>query len=73
MRWCTEKEVLNGKGRIQCANKECKETLELGEYETNFVYVEHEVRKNALVKVILCPKCAQKLTLSSQKIKRKKL
>ena len=72
MRWCTEKEILSGKGRIICANKGCKEILNLGEYETNFNYIEHGIMKNALVKVILCTKCAEKLTISSHKVKRKK-
>ncbi len=65
--------MLSGKGRIQCANKGCDLSEGLASYETNFAYLEHGERKNALVKVILCEKCAQKLRMCHERIKRKKV
>jgi protein FRA10AC1 len=34
---------------------------DLHSYEVNFGYVEEGVKKNALVKVLVCPSCALKL------------
>jgi len=72
MRWCTEKEILNGKGRISCANLKCNENTSLGAYETNFEYTEHGVKKNTLVKVILCTECGEKLKETYRHLKKKK-
>lgn len=60
-RWQMEKEVINGKGQFICANKTCEEIEGLRSWEVNFGYVEEDQKKNALVKVRLCPDCSYKL------------
>ncbi|CAI4228542.1 unnamed protein product [Auanema sp. JU1783] len=69
MRWRVEKEVLNGKGQFICGNKKCESRDDLTSWEVNFAYVEQKERKNALVKVRLCPSCSEKLNYGSQKTK----
>lgn len=61
MRWRTEKEVLEGKGQFVCGSKRCEERDALESWEVNFAYEEHGERKNALVKLRLCPRCSKKL------------
>ncbi|KAH9491525.1 hypothetical protein Btru_032282 [Bulinus truncatus] len=64
MRWRTEQEVIDGKGQFTCGNKKCKEQEEYGSlksWEVNFGYIESGVKKNALVKLRLCPDCSYKL------------
>ncbi|XP_048362240.1 protein FRA10AC1 [Sphaerodactylus townsendi] len=60
-RWRHEKEVISGKGQFSCGNKHCDEKEGLKSWEVNFGYVEHEEKKNALVKLRLCPECSYKL------------
>ncbi|XP_062988957.1 protein FRA10AC1 [Elgaria multicarinata webbii] len=60
-RWRHEKEVVSGKGQFTCGNKRCDEKEGLKSWEVNFGYVEHGVKKNALVKLRLCPECSYKL------------
>ncbi|KAK0173067.1 hypothetical protein PV328_006320 [Microctonus aethiopoides] len=74
LRWRTEKEVVIGKGQFDCANKKCQVKDGLRSWEVNFGYEEHGVKKNALVKLRLCPECSVKLNYRSQKkeVKRKK-
>lgn len=60
-RWQMEKEVISGKGQFICANKTCEEIEGLRSWEVNFGYVEEGQKKNALVKVRLCPDCSYKL------------
>ncbi|XP_012259837.2 protein FRA10AC1 isoform X2 [Athalia rosae] len=74
LRWRTENEVVTGKGQFQCGNKKCEEKNDLKTWEVNFGYVEHGEKKNALVKLRLCPPCSLKLNHHSKKreIKRKK-
>ncbi|XP_017891553.1 protein FRA10AC1 [Ceratina calcarata] len=68
LRWRTEKEVIVGKGQFECGNKRCKEKEEgLKSWEVNFGYVEHGDKKNALVKLRLCPECSVKLNYRSKK------
>ncbi|CAD6197713.1 unnamed protein product [Caenorhabditis auriculariae] len=67
MRWRTEKEVREGKGQFECGNKKCKDSIDLRSWEVNFGYVENGERKNALVKVRLCPQCSEMLNYSSTK------
>lgn len=67
LRWRIEKEVVVGKGQFECGNKKCKEKEELRSWEVNFGYVEHGEKKNALVKLRLCPECSIKLNYGSQK------
>eukprot|EP00741_Cyanophora_paradoxa_P025457 tig00000382_g24575.t1 len=61
LRWRTEKEVFAGKGQFVCGNKRCDGREQLRSFEVNFAYVEANERKNALVKLRLCPECAFKL------------
>ncbi|XP_015591384.1 protein FRA10AC1 homolog [Cephus cinctus] len=74
LRWRTEKEVIVGKGQFECGNKKCQEKEHLRSWEVNFGYVEHGEKKNALVKLRLCPECSEKLNYKTQKreIKRRK-
>lgn len=74
LRWRTEKEVVVGKGQFECGNKKCSIKDNLKSWEVNFGYEEHGEKRNALVKVRLCPECSNKLNYSSQKreVKRKK-
>ncbi|XP_023805365.1 protein FRA10AC1 isoform X1 [Oryzias latipes] len=60
-RWRTENEVVSGKGQFQCGNKRCEKNEGLKSWEVNFAYVEHGEKKNALVKLRLCPECSFKL------------
>jgi protein FRA10AC1 len=71
MRWRTEKEVFSGKGQFICGNKTCEEKDKLCSYEVNFSYMEKEEQKNALVKLRLCPSCAEKLMYKRNKEKEK--
>ncbi|TPX70793.1 hypothetical protein SpCBS45565_g01444 [Spizellomyces sp. 'palustris'] len=61
LRWRTQKEVVSGQGQFVCGNLECSATEDLRSWEVNFAYVEGGERKNALVKVRLCPTCSYKL------------
>ncbi|XP_005111126.1 protein FRA10AC1 homolog [Aplysia californica] len=61
MRWRIEKEVIDGKGQFVCGNKKCSESEGLRSWEVNFGYLEHGEKKNALVKLRLCPDCSYKL------------
>ncbi|KAG8435214.1 hypothetical protein GDO86_013237 [Hymenochirus boettgeri] len=60
-RWRVEKEVISGKGQFCCGNKACDEKEGLKSWEVNFGYVEHGEKRNALVKLRLCPECSYKL------------
>ncbi|XP_034943076.1 protein FRA10AC1 homolog [Chelonus insularis] len=74
LRWRTEKEVVVGKGQFECGNKKCPIKDDLRSWEINFAYEEQGEKKNALVKLRLCPQCSIKLNYKSQKreIKRNK-
>ena len=61
LRWRIEKEVIEGKGQFACGNKHCASREDLESWEVNFAYVEQGVKKNALVKLRLCPGCSLKL------------
>ncbi|XP_014341353.1 protein FRA10AC1 [Latimeria chalumnae] len=60
-RWRVEKEVISGKGQFFCGNKHCDEKEGLKSWEVNFGYIEHGEKRNALVKLRLCPECSYKL------------
>ncbi|XP_066549739.1 protein FRA10AC1 [Amia ocellicauda] len=60
-RWRVEKEVVSGKGQFFCGNKRCEAKEGLKSWEVNFGYVEHGEKRNALVKLRLCPECSYKL------------
>ena len=61
LRWRIEKEVFEGKGQFACGNKHCQDRENLESWEVNFAYIEQGERKNALVKLRLCPACSLKL------------
>ncbi|VDN04212.1 unnamed protein product [Thelazia callipaeda] len=65
MRWRIEKEVKSGKGQFECGNKKCMEKENLTSWENN-------LKKNALVKLRLCPNCSSMLNYHSQKKKLEK-
>ncbi|URD82465.1 Folate-sensitive fragile site protein Fra10Ac1 [Musa troglodytarum] len=67
LRWRTEKEVVSGKGQFICGNKKCNEKDGLGSYEVNFSYLEAGYNKQALVKLVACKGCAEKLAYRSKK------
>lgn len=60
-RWRVEKEVISGKGQFFCGSKHCDEKEGLKSWEVNFGYLEHGEKRNALVKLRLCPECSYKL------------
>ncbi|CAL1599487.1 unnamed protein product [Knipowitschia caucasica] len=60
-RWRTETEVVSGKGQFQCGHKRCEKEEGLKSWEVNFAYVEQGEKRNALVKLRLCPECSFKL------------
>ncbi|CAH0719996.1 unnamed protein product, partial [Brenthis ino] len=73
LRWRVEKEVIMGKGQFQCGNKKCINDKSLKSWEVNFAYLEDNEKKNALVKVRLCPECSEKLNYKSKKREVKRL
>ncbi|KAL9694251.1 hypothetical protein quinque_013536 [Culex quinquefasciatus] len=73
MRWRIEKEVVVGKGQFICGSRACEEQDTLRSWEVNFAYLEHGAKKNALVKLRLCPKCSNKLNYHSKKREIKRL
>ncbi|XP_049872320.1 protein FRA10AC1 isoform X2 [Pectinophora gossypiella] len=73
LRWRVEKEVVLGKGQFQCGNKHCSSADGLRSWEVNFAYLEDGDKKNALVKLRLCPECSEKLNYRSKKREVKRL
>lgn len=71
LRWRTEKEVISGKGQFVCGNKHCDRKDNLSSYEVNFSYIEAGENKQALVKLVACERCAEKLLY--KKLKEKEL
>ncbi|XP_065071915.1 protein FRA10AC1-like isoform X2 [Rhopilema esculentum] len=67
MRWRTEKEVMDGKGQFICGGRKCDTQEELQSWEVNFGYVEHDMKKNALVKLRLCSSCSAKLNFHQKR------
>lgn len=67
LRWRIEREVQNGKGQFVCGSKKCNEAEGLRSWEVNFGYVEDGEKKNALVKLRLCPDCSYRLNYHHKK------
>lgn len=67
LRWRTEKEVISGKGQFICGNKHCDKRDGLTSYEVNFSYFEAGENKQALVKLVTCERCAEKLNYKKRK------
>ncbi|CAF3225462.1 unnamed protein product, partial [Rotaria sp. Silwood2] len=61
MRWRIDREVVSGKGQFICGEKRCDEKESLRSWEVLFGYVEHGKKREALVKLRLCPSCTKKL------------
>jgi protein FRA10AC1 len=66
MRWRTEAEVISGRGQFSCGSLACDQRASLTSWELHFGYVEKGIKKNALVKLRLCPACSEKLPLSQR-------
>ena len=71
LRWRTEREVFDGRGQFTCGNKACTAADGLQSFELLFAYDEHGERKQALVKVRACPKCADKLSYRRRRDEKK--
>ncbi|KAJ9685701.1 hypothetical protein PVL29_017655 [Vitis rotundifolia] len=69
LRWRTEKEVISGKGQFICGNRHCDKRDGLASYEVNFSYFEAGENKQALVKLVTCERCAEKLNYKKRKEK----
>ncbi|KAK3925078.1 Protein FRA10AC1-like protein [Frankliniella fusca] len=67
MRWRTEPELISGRGQFTCGEKHCSVRDGLRTWEVNFAYQEQGEKKNALVKLRLCPECSSKLNYGSKK------
>ncbi|KAL4855321.1 hypothetical protein ACK3TF_004070 [Chlorella vulgaris] len=66
LRWRTQREVVNGAGQFECGAKGCGERRGLASFEVPFSYVEAGERKQALVKVRVCPTHAYQLNYRKQ-------
>ncbi|RXN12082.1 FRA10AC1 [Labeo rohita] len=53
--------VIRETGQFLCGNKRCENKEGLKSWEVNFAYVEQGEKRNALVKLRLCPECSFKL------------
>ncbi|KAI4520287.1 hypothetical protein K525DRAFT_257692 [Schizophyllum commune Loenen D] len=79
LRWRTENEVLSGAGEETCGNTRCSHHdrpdsgVKLTPVELPFVYAEEGQTKSALVKVVLCRKCLDKLMYKHRKEKERAL
>ncbi|XP_023304573.2 protein FRA10AC1 homolog [Lucilia cuprina] len=73
LRWRTEAEVVSGVGQFQCGSRKCLEKEHLRSWEVNFAYQEQGERKNALVKLRLCPEHSEQLNYTSKKREVKRL
>lgn len=67
LRWRVRQEVVVGKGQFICGTKKCDIREDLRTWEVNFAYIEDNEKKNALVKLRLCPDCSVKLNYRSKK------
>ncbi|CAG7888220.1 unnamed protein product [Brassica rapa] len=67
LRWRTEKEVMSGKGQFMCGSKQCHEIEGLLNMQVNFSYHEAGEHKQALVKLVTCERCAEKLYYKRRK------
>lgn len=67
LRWRTEKEVISGKGQFICGSKQCDGKDGLASYEVNFSYHEAGENKQALVKLVCCKICSEKLVYKKRK------
>lgn len=73
LRWRTKNEVISGRGQFSCSEKRCSSKESLKTWEVNFCYIENNEKKNALVKIKLCPDCSTKLNYHNKKREIKRL
>jgi protein FRA10AC1 len=77
LRWRSKAEVVSGKGQFICGSLDCTETGGLASYEVLFVYMESapgssiKEKKSALVKLRVCPSCAETLKAGRRSDKNK--
>lgn len=77
LRWRTEAEVLSGAGEETCGNTRCayhepqseRALPPLSTLEVPFAYSEHGEAKSALVKLVVCERCSNKLLWKRRKEK----
>ena len=67
LRWRTQSERFDGKGQFSCGNLSCSRDEDLTSFEVPFAFSERGERKQALVKLRLCPKCSKRLKKSREK------
>ena len=72
LRWRTEQEVVTGKGQFSCGAKRCEEFNDLQSFEVDFNYREVGEKKQALVKLRVCPECGRRLNYRHQRKKAKR-
>ncbi|KAL4444099.1 hypothetical protein ABPG75_011836 [Micractinium tetrahymenae] len=66
LRWRTQREVVAGRGQFCCGATGCEERRGLASFEVPFAYQEAGERRQALVKVRLCPTHAYQLNYRKQ-------
>ena len=67
LRWRAQKEVVSGRGQFICGARGCEERRGLSSFEVPFGYEEDGKRKQALVKVRVCPEHAYQLSYKKNK------
>ncbi|EFN56799.1 hypothetical protein CHLNCDRAFT_22127 [Chlorella variabilis] len=67
LRWRTQREVVNGRGQFVCGAQGCEERRGLASFEVPFAYQEAGERKQALVKLRVCPTHAHQLNYRKQR------
>lgn len=67
LRWRTQKEVVSGRGQFICGSRGCEEQRGLASFEVPFGYIEAGEKKQALVKVRLCPEHAYQLNYNKNR------
>ncbi|KAK4793875.1 hypothetical protein SAY86_011869 [Trapa natans] len=63
------KKFIDDYWQFLCGNKHCDDSDTLGSYEVNFSYFEAGESKQALVKLVACQRCADKLNYRKRKEK----
>lgn len=69
LRWRSKREVISGKGQFACGAVDCNSVEFLRSWEVDFAYREKGEKRNALVKVRLCPACSTKLNHHKQYVR----
>ena len=72
LRWRTARECQAGKGETSCGALDCAATEKLSRLELPFTYREEGTKLTTLVKVTMCPSCAEKVAFIAKKQRKKK-